>query len=97
MGVERIDRPRGPLAHVRAALRSLAARPASARRRSSCASWAPAARSYDIARTLGGRLLAQLESDAPRATLFSTMLDLMRDPARPTLLIIEDINWADEA
>jgi hypothetical protein len=52
---------------------------------------------YDIARTLGGRLLEQLESDAPRATLFSTMLDLMRDPARPTLLIIEDINWADEA
>jgi hypothetical protein len=46
---------------------------------------------------MGGRLLAQLESDAPRATLFSTMLDLMRDPARPTLLIIEDINWADEA
>ena len=52
---------------------------------------------YDIARTLGGRLLAQLESDAPRAALFSTMLDLLRDPARPTLLVIEDIHWADEA
>ena len=52
---------------------------------------------YDIARTMGGRLLAQLESDAPRAALFSTMLDLLRDPARPTLLVIEDIHWADEA
>ena len=52
---------------------------------------------YDIARTLGGRLLTQLESDAPRAALFSTMLDLLRDPARPTLLVIEDIHWADEA
>jgi DNA-binding CsgD family transcriptional regulator/tetratricopeptide (TPR) repeat protein len=52
---------------------------------------------HDIARGLGGRLLAQLESDAPRAALFSTMLDLLRDPTRPTLLVIEDIHWADEA
>lgn len=52
---------------------------------------------YDIARSLGGRLLAQLESDAQRAALFSTMLDLLRDPACPALLVIEDIHWADEA
>ena len=52
---------------------------------------------YDIARTTGGRLLAQLEGDVPRLALFSTMLDLLRDPARPTLLVIEDIHWADEA
>lgn len=52
---------------------------------------------YDIARTTGGRLLAQLEGDVPRLALFSTMLDLLRDPTRPTLLVIEDIHWADEA
>ncbi|MGE3872491.1 MAG: AAA family ATPase, partial [Parvibaculaceae bacterium] len=52
---------------------------------------------YDIARTTGGRLLAQLEGDAPRAALFSTMLDLLRDPEPPTVLVIEDIHWADEA
>lgn len=52
---------------------------------------------YDIARGTGGRLLAQLEGDAPRPALFSTMLDLLRDPARLTLLVIEDIHWADEA
>src|SRR5262245_46050237 len=52
---------------------------------------------YDIARSTGGRLLAQLEGNAPRPALFSTMLDLLRDPARLTLLVIEDIHWADEA
>lgn len=52
---------------------------------------------YDIARSLGGRLLAQLESDAPRAQLFSTMLDLLRDGSRPTIIVFEDMHWADEA
>lgn len=52
---------------------------------------------HDIARGLGGRLLAQLEGDAPRAQLFATMLELLRDPAETTLLVIEDIHWADEA
>ncbi|MFZ5672911.1 MAG: AAA family ATPase [Pseudomonadota bacterium] len=52
---------------------------------------------HDIARGLGGRLLAQLEGDAPRAQLFSTMLDILRAPAEPILLVIEDIHWADEA
>src|ERR1700704_520447 len=52
---------------------------------------------YDIARQTGGRLLAQLESEAPRAALFSTMLDQLRDPEPPAILVIEDIHWADEA
>jgi DNA-binding CsgD family transcriptional regulator/tetratricopeptide (TPR) repeat protein len=52
---------------------------------------------YDIARQTGGRLLAQLEGEAPRAALFSTMLDELRGAAQPTLLVIEDIHWADEA
>jgi DNA-binding CsgD family transcriptional regulator/tetratricopeptide (TPR) repeat protein len=52
---------------------------------------------YDIARQTGGRLLAQLESETPRAALFSTVLDQLRDPAQPTLVVVEDIHWADEA
>src|SRR3954466_9835404 len=52
---------------------------------------------YDIARQTGGRLLAQLENEAPRAALFSTVLDQLRDPDPPAILIIEDIHWADEA
>jgi predicted ATPase len=52
---------------------------------------------YDIARNHGGRILAQLESEAPRAQLFSTMLDLLRDRDRPTIVVIEDVHWADEA
>lgn len=57
----------------------------------------PLAPLHDIAHDLGGRLLAQLEYDAPRAQLFATMLDVLRDPAQPTLLVFEDIHWADEA
>jgi DNA-binding CsgD family transcriptional regulator/tetratricopeptide (TPR) repeat protein len=52
---------------------------------------------YDIARQTGGRLQAQLDSEAPRAAIFSTMLDQLRGSAQPTLLVIEDIHWADEA
>ena len=52
---------------------------------------------YDIARQTGGRLLAQLEAEAPRAALFSTMLDLLCDQPQPAILLVEDVHWADEA
>lgn len=52
---------------------------------------------YDIARQTSGRMLAQLEGATPRAAIFSTMLDELRGAAQPTLLVIEDIHWADEA
>ncbi|MDR6287680.1 DNA-binding CsgD family transcriptional regulator/tetratricopeptide (TPR) repeat protein [Inquilinus ginsengisoli] len=52
---------------------------------------------HDIARQTGGRLLAQLQDEAPRTAVFSTVLDLLDEPSRPTLLVIEDIHWADEA
>ncbi len=50
---------------------------------------------YDIAHRVGGKLLAQLEGGAPRAALFSTLLDQLA--AQPTVLLIEDIHWADGA
>lgn len=52
---------------------------------------------YDIARQTDGGLLAQLESETSRAAIFSAVLDQLRDPAQTTLLVIEDIHWADEA
>ncbi len=52
---------------------------------------------YDISRQTGGRLQAQLDSETPRAALFSTMLDELHGSDEPTLLIFEDIHWADEA
>ena len=52
---------------------------------------------YDIARQSDGPLLSQLESDTSHGTVFSTMVDRLRRSARPVLLVIEDIHWADEA
>jgi DNA-binding CsgD family transcriptional regulator/tetratricopeptide (TPR) repeat protein len=49
---------------------------------------------YDIARQTGGRLQQQLQDEAPRAALFSTVLEQLQEPA---LFVIEDIHWADEA
>jgi len=43
---------------------------------------------YDIAHRAGGRLLAQLEGGAPRAALFSTLLDLLTNGAQATILLI---------
>jgi DNA-binding CsgD family transcriptional regulator/tetratricopeptide (TPR) repeat protein len=50
---------------------------------------------YDIARQVEGGLLAQLEGGAPRATIFATLRDQLCNSA--SLLVIEDIHWADEA
>ena len=52
---------------------------------------------YDIARQTNGKLLALLESNAPRAALFSSMLNLVGASEQATVVIIEDIHWADEA
>ncbi len=52
---------------------------------------------YDIARQTDGRLLAHLENGTPRAALFSGMLALVNETERPTVVVIEDIHWADGA
>jgi tetratricopeptide (TPR) repeat protein len=50
----------------------------------------------DIADTLGFAL-PLLEDAAQRQLAFRTLLDVLRRPERPALLVFEDVQWADEA
>ena len=50
---------------------------------------------YDIARQTASPLRALLDSNAHRAALFAAVLDDLT--SAPTVLVIEDIHWADEA
>jgi len=50
---------------------------------------------YDIAQQAPTPLRALLEGDANRSTLFTAVFDELTQA--PTLLVIEDIHWADEA
>ena len=52
---------------------------------------------YDIAQQTQGRLLALLEEEAPRAPIFSAVLDEMKGGRGPSIAVIEDVHWADEA
>ncbi|HEY2871606.1 MAG TPA: AAA family ATPase [Reyranella sp.] len=52
---------------------------------------------YDIARQTSADLLTALETGVPRAALFSAVLDMLRRAKAPTLVVIEDIHWADDA
>ena len=51
----------------------------------------------DIAPALGGRLDQLLLEEAPREVLFPTLLQRLRDSRVVTVLVIEDVHWADEA
>jgi DNA-binding CsgD family transcriptional regulator/tetratricopeptide (TPR) repeat protein len=50
---------------------------------------------YDIARQTASPLRALLDSNAHRAALFAAVLDDLT--SAPTVLVIEDVHWADEA
>ncbi|HEV8190299.1 MAG TPA: AAA family ATPase, partial [Ktedonobacterales bacterium] len=50
---------------------------------------------YDIAQQAPLQVRALLEGEATRATLFAAVLDELIQA--PTILVIEDIHWADEA
>jgi len=52
---------------------------------------------YDIARQTQGNLLALLEEEAPRASIFSAALNEMENGHAPSITVIEDVHWADEA
>jgi len=51
---------------------------------------------YDIAPQLRGNLIDLLEDEAPRAAIFSAAFDELQNHTA-TLLVIEDVHWADEA
>jgi DNA-binding CsgD family transcriptional regulator/tetratricopeptide (TPR) repeat protein len=50
---------------------------------------------YDIAQQTTSPLRALLDGDTKRSTLFAAFLDVLAQ--NPTILVIEDIHWADEA
>lgn len=52
---------------------------------------------YDIAHQTQGNLLTLLEEGAPRASIFSAALDELGNGHTPSLTVIEDVHWADEA
>lgn len=58
---------------------------------------APLGPLYDIARTLGGPLLAMMEQAPNRMALFSNVLTALQAPGSTTIVVIEDIHWADDA
>lgn len=58
---------------------------------------APLGPLYDIARALKGRLIDILDAGSSRAALFSNILSYFQGLERPTVIVVEDIHWADEA
>jgi DNA-binding CsgD family transcriptional regulator/tetratricopeptide (TPR) repeat protein len=52
---------------------------------------------FDIASTLGGKLLELCRASAPREELFGALLEQISAPGELHVLVIEDVHWADEA
>ncbi len=52
---------------------------------------------FDIADAAGGDLRERTDGGAPRQELFSASLRAFDDPTRLTVVVVEDIHWADEA
>ena len=51
----------------------------------------------DLAGQLGGTLEASITAGREPVDLFSDLLDALNSGTRPTLVVIEDIQWADQA
>ena len=52
---------------------------------------------YDIAAQAQGSLPALMSRDSPRPILFSALLEELQKSAIPTVVVFEDVHWADEA
>lgn len=52
---------------------------------------------HDIARQAGGSLRGAIGSSVGREVLFGAMLDELRRDGSPTVVVVEDVHWADEA
>lgn len=51
----------------------------------------------DIAQQIQGPVRDLLDHEGSRSAVFSALLEALSDSAMPTVLLIEDIHWADEA
>ncbi|HJT58954.1 MAG TPA: AAA family ATPase [Ktedonobacteraceae bacterium] len=52
---------------------------------------------YDIAAQTQGDLYALMSRATERALLFSALLNELQQSSRPTIVVFEDVHWADEA
>lgn len=52
---------------------------------------------YDIAHQAQSNMLALLEDEAPRASVFSAVLEELENSRSASITVIEDVHWADEA
>jgi DNA-binding CsgD family transcriptional regulator/tetratricopeptide (TPR) repeat protein len=52
---------------------------------------------FDIATQAGGSLSTLMGRDTERPTLFSAFLDELQKSPLPTVVVFEDVHWADEA
>lgn len=52
---------------------------------------------YEIARTAGGRLIDLCGDGIDRRELFAAFLDELDSSDQPTVVVIEDLHWADDA
>jgi DNA-binding CsgD family transcriptional regulator/tetratricopeptide (TPR) repeat protein len=57
----------------------------------------PLAPLFDVAEQLGGSLAEACAEGADRDRLFRLLLDELKSPAPPTVLVIDDAHWADES
>ncbi len=57
----------------------------------------PLAPLYDIARSSDAQFGPQLRAGGDRATLFESFINELQRSTRPTLLVVEDVHWADDA
>lgn len=57
----------------------------------------PLAPLHDVARELGGDLLAAVRAGAAREELFDTLVRRLADGSDLTVVVVEDVHWADEA
>lgn len=52
---------------------------------------------YDIAPHTQGQLLTLFEQQAPRASIFSAVIDEIQKTKTPSITVVEDVHWADDA
>src|SRR4051794_16041062 len=52
---------------------------------------------FDLAGQLGGELLDLCRAGAPREDLFGALLRQVNRPGQLSVVVVEDVHWADEA